>query len=236
MYHYVESGLDDVFLVNGYQHHKTPYGKGVSIQNTEGLHKAIGRGLVSLPRPLNGAELRFLRLEMETTQRDLAALVGTSEQTLRLWEKHQNKPLPGSADRLVRAIYSEYIGGDGTIRRMLDRLAELDQVKVSRMSFQQPSKGWKLQDDASLGIVCELISPGGIPAARRVAAPPLAPASRWPAAMTILLLAAAPEPPPAAQPCPPVRPPGRGATRAPVATGVATGARHPELGGAYVPL
>jgi putative transcriptional regulator len=35
-------------------------------------------------RPLNRAELRFLRLEMETTQRDLAALVGTSEQTLRL--------------------------------------------------------------------------------------------------------------------------------------------------------
>ena len=39
----------------------------------------------------------------------------------------------------MRAIYSEYIGGDGTIRRMLDRLAELDQVKVSRMSFQQTS-------------------------------------------------------------------------------------------------
>jgi DNA-binding transcriptional regulator YiaG len=145
MYHYTESGLDNVFLANGYEFHKTAYGKGVSIQDTAGLHKAIGRGLVSLPRPLSGAELRFLRLEMETTQRDLAALVGTSEQSLRLWEKHRNKPLPGSADRLLRAIYSEYIGGDGSIRRMLDRLAELDQVNVGQMNFQQTSKGWKLQ-------------------------------------------------------------------------------------------
>ena len=143
MYHYLESGLDDVFLVNGYHFHKTPYGKGVSIENAEGLHKAIGRGLISLPRSLNGAELRFLRLEMEITQRDLATLVGITEQSLRLWEKYRGKPLPGSADRLVRAIYSEYVGGDGTVRRMLDRLAQLDQVKVERMSFEQTSRGWK---------------------------------------------------------------------------------------------
>jgi hypothetical protein len=94
---------------------------------------------------------------MEITQRDLAALVGAMEQTLRLWEKHRGKPLPGSPDRLVRAIYSEYIGGDGTVRRMLDRLAELDQVKVGRMSFQQTNRGWK-QTTPSLD-TCQLISP-----------------------------------------------------------------------------
>ena len=31
---------------------------------------------------LNGAELRFLRLEMEITQRNLAALVGTTRKAL----------------------------------------------------------------------------------------------------------------------------------------------------------
>src|SRR5438132_893333 len=66
MYQYKESGLGNVYLVNGYRHHDTPYGKGISIDNTEGLHKAIGRWLISLPKPLNGAELRFFRLEMET--------------------------------------------------------------------------------------------------------------------------------------------------------------------------
>jgi putative transcriptional regulator len=151
MYQYKESGLDDVFLVNGYTTHKTPYGKGVAIQNTEGLHKAIGRALVALPRPLNGAELRFLRLEIETTQRDLAALLGTKEQNVSLWERQRKKPVPGSPDRLLRAIYSEYIGGDGTVRRLLDRLAALDQVKVGRLSFQQTNHGWKQRERLSAG-------------------------------------------------------------------------------------
>jgi len=72
LYHYTESGLDNIYLEGGVSFHKTVYGKGVSIADTEGLHKAIGRWLIQLPKPLNGAELRFLRLEMETTQKDLA--------------------------------------------------------------------------------------------------------------------------------------------------------------------
>src|ERR1700730_8979774 len=110
MYHYIESGLDNIFLENGFRVHKTPYGEGVSIENTEGLHKAIGRWLVALPKPLNGAELRFLRLEMEAPHRGLAAILGTKEQTLRLWERSRKKAMPGSADRLLRALYSEYVG------------------------------------------------------------------------------------------------------------------------------
>jgi putative transcriptional regulator len=143
MHHYTESGLDNVFLVDGYRSHKTPYGKGVSIHDTEGLHRAIGRWLVDAPKPLIGAELRFLRLEMDTTQRALAEIIGTSEQNLRLWERGRNKALPGPADRLVRAVYSEYIGSDGTVRRMLDRLAKLNQVEVGRTNFQQTTKGWR---------------------------------------------------------------------------------------------
>jgi DNA-binding transcriptional regulator YiaG len=149
MHHYTESGLDNVFLENGYRVHKTPYGEGVSIQDTAGLNKAIGKWLISLPKPIIGAELRFLRLEMDITQRSLAGVIGTSEQTLRLWEKQRNKALPntngdpGSADRLLRAVYSEYIGGDGTVRRMLDRLAELDQVQGVRVHFHETNKGWK---------------------------------------------------------------------------------------------
>ena len=143
-YQYTESGLDNVFLENGYTVHKTPYGRGVSIENTEGLHKAIGRWLVSLPKPLNGAELRFLRLEIEQTQRDLAAIIGAKEQTLRLWEKHRSKAIPGPADRLLRALYSDYIGGDGHVRRMLERLAELDQVEQAKACFHhEPDHRWR---------------------------------------------------------------------------------------------
>ena len=73
-HHYKESGLDNVYLENGYKAIETPYGTGMAVQNADGLHKAIGLWLVAQPIPLNGAELRFLRIEMELTQRDLAGI------------------------------------------------------------------------------------------------------------------------------------------------------------------
>jgi DNA-binding transcriptional regulator YiaG len=145
MHQYKESGLDNVYLENGYHIHKTPYGKGVAIEDSDGLHKAIGRWLVALPKLLNGAELRFLRIEMDTTQRHLAEIIGATEQTFRLWEKHRNKSIPGPADRLVRTLYSEYLGGDGSVRRSLERLATLDQLEKAEACFQKPAadRKWK---------------------------------------------------------------------------------------------
>src|SRR4029079_7685390 len=114
-----------------------------SIENTEGLHKAIGKWLIGLPKPLNGAELRFLRLEMDTTQRNLASIIGATEQTFRLWEKHRDKAIPGPADRLIRALYSEFVGDDGHVRRHLERLAELDQLEHAEACFTKSNKRWK---------------------------------------------------------------------------------------------
>lgn len=141
-HHYTESGLDNVWLLDGYTVHKTPYGKGVSIQNTEGLHKAIGKWLIAQPRPLNGAELRFIRIEMELTQRALAGIIGTEEQTLRLWEKKRDRPMPATAERLLRALYSESVGNNVHIKRMLEKLADLDRVEGGKACFTKKN-GWK---------------------------------------------------------------------------------------------
>jgi putative transcriptional regulator len=143
-YHYIDSGLDNIYLENGYTVHQTPYGEGVSIQDLDGLQTAIANWLVSLPKPLIGAELRFLRLEMERTQRDLANVLGESEQTVRRWEKDRNKPLRGSADRLLRVFYSEYAHGDGTIRKIVDYLAKLNQIEQVMGCFEDTETGWKV--------------------------------------------------------------------------------------------
>jgi putative transcriptional regulator len=144
-YHYTESGLDNVYLENGYTIHKTLYGDGVSIEHTDGLHRAIGRWLVDLPKPLNGAELRFLRLELELTQHRLADLVGSTEQNVRRWEKARTKPINGSADLLLRKLYQECIGGDGTLRAMVDRLADLDQIKAPTVCLRETETGWLVE-------------------------------------------------------------------------------------------
>jgi DNA-binding transcriptional regulator YiaG len=144
-YHYTESGLDNVWLENGYTKHETAYGVGVSIQDTEGLHRAIGQWIVSLPKPLNGAELRFLRLEMDTTQKNLAGILGADEQAVRRWEKARTKAMNGSADLLLRALYSEYVNKSSRIRRMIDRLAELDQIDAPTGRFCETDHGWQQQ-------------------------------------------------------------------------------------------
>ena len=69
----------------------------MAIRDTEGLHKAIGLWLVDRPIPLNGAELRFLQIEMELSQRDLAGILGVKEQRLRIWKKGRGNPIPGPA-------------------------------------------------------------------------------------------------------------------------------------------
>lgn len=45
-YHYVTSGLSNVWLKNGFSVKETEYGRSVSIHDIEGLHKAIGLYIV----------------------------------------------------------------------------------------------------------------------------------------------------------------------------------------------
>lgn len=143
-YHYTDSGLDNVYLENGYTIHQTPYGEGVSIENTKGLHQAIGEWLVSLPKPLNGAECRFLRLELGMTQRDLAGLLGLEEQAVRRWEKNRDGHFNGAADRLLRVLYVSYRDNDSEIRKLVERLNQLDQIEHADARFADPGDGWRL--------------------------------------------------------------------------------------------
>lgn len=146
-YHYTESGLDNIWLENGFEVIETPYGKAVSIKDTKGLHKVISQWLIAAQKPLNGAELRFIRLELDHTQKGLADLIGSTEQNIRRWEKTRTKAIPGPADRLVRALLNEYINGDGSLRALVDRLAELNEICQPQAHLRLTRK-WKLEAEA----------------------------------------------------------------------------------------
>jgi len=92
-YHYTESGLDSVYLVNGYEIVETPEGRSVVIQNIDGLHQA-GRIFATEKKRLNGKEVRFLRTEMLLSQSSLARLLQLDEQTVARWEKGRTN-IPG---------------------------------------------------------------------------------------------------------------------------------------------
>jgi DNA-binding transcriptional regulator YiaG len=127
-YHYTESGLDHVWLENGYkiETHKN-YGELVSINNARGLHEAIGRWLVAQPRTLTGAEFRFLRTELDMSQRTLAEILGAKEQSLAKWEKGRDRPVANkSAERLLRLAYINYLDGKPEFSSVIDRITLLD--------------------------------------------------------------------------------------------------------------
>jgi DNA-binding transcriptional regulator YiaG len=127
-YHYTESGLDNVWLENGFkiETHKN-YGDLISITNPRGLHEFIGRWLVAQPRTLTGAEFRFLRTELDMSQRTLADLVGTNEQSIAKWEKARAKDVANkAAERLLRLAYINYLDGKPEFSVIIDRITQLD--------------------------------------------------------------------------------------------------------------
>jgi DNA-binding transcriptional regulator YiaG len=81
-------------VMSGYELEDTPYGKGISIKNADGLHQAIGMSLVRNKKLLSGKEVRFLRHRMDLTQSELGKLFGTSTQQVARYEKEECE-MPG---------------------------------------------------------------------------------------------------------------------------------------------
>lgn len=145
MYHYIDSGLPNVWLVNGYRTIKSPYGKATSIDDVEGLHRSIGRRLAMEKPRLSGREFRFLRKELGLSQAALAQWFGNTEQAVAKWEKGVRPP--AWADRVLRQVYLEQAGGSQRFTDLLQRLVEANEHPASeRLVFaDKPRKGWVAQ-------------------------------------------------------------------------------------------
>lgn len=144
MYQYRGCGLENVWLINGYEVVKSPYGEGVTIHNLAELHDAIGKMIVTSPVPLDGAEARFLRQEMEFSQAMLAQLVGRDEQTIARWEKGQSKKVDPASERLIRLLYCESKWGTSKVKPLVEILKKLEAIRPSdrKIIAQENSDNW----------------------------------------------------------------------------------------------
>jgi putative transcriptional regulator len=144
MYHYTLCGLPYVYLNNGYTLEKTPYGEGVSIQDLKGLHKAIGLTITESPSPLSPKEIRFVRKEMDLSQKTLADLLAVKSITVRKWESGDNT-INGAADRLLRALYQEATHENSSLKLLINRLAHLDSKihNIEKLQFTETESGWQ---------------------------------------------------------------------------------------------
>jgi putative transcriptional regulator len=150
MYHYQECGLDNVWLVNGFQVRPTSYGEAISVEDVEGLYNSIARSLVEKAGSLGGKEIRFLRKHLGHSQRVLGAVLGYDEQTVSRWERAISD-VPPSADRLLRAYYREVKDGSAKLQELVNRMNTLDdemaerQLRLKRATETEGhEKEWKL--------------------------------------------------------------------------------------------
>ena len=143
LYHYAGCGLSKVWLRNGYTVKETPYGKGVAIDNLDGLHKVIARAIVDKKAPLTGEEVRFLRVELDISQRRLGGWLGKTDQTVALWERGI-QAVPQGVDYLIRHIYRQHFNARSVYVEEVERLRELDRQEYENgYLFQETGTGWQ---------------------------------------------------------------------------------------------
>ena len=143
MYHYTQCGLEGIYLKNGYTRTDSPSGEGIAIHDLDGLHRAIARGLINKESPLTPAEFRFLRIEMDLSQRALGKFMDKSDQIIAKWEK-ATQPIPVLADKAIRDLYADAMN-ENPVSGLLQKLAELDrETHETTIALEETETGWEV--------------------------------------------------------------------------------------------
>ena len=136
-YHFVESGLPNVYLVGvKYRVCKVCGAQSADIPAIKNLMMALGRIIVESKAPLTGAEIRFLRKRLGKKSSEFARIIGVTSEQVSRWE-HGHNPPERSADKLIRVFYC-HLAGDKELRTEVDGKIE---KWLSAWSFGEPLTG-----------------------------------------------------------------------------------------------
>ncbi len=140
MHHYTESGLDNIWLSNGYQ-----IDDSISVDQPNNLHYTIASHMISLRSKLSPKEFKYLRNDIQATQATFAAVLGISESTIRNWE-HGRSEISPIADRMIRMIYRSCAGDDPDVVNLVNDLT-VQSGNSSKLIFKYTSR-WELDKNA----------------------------------------------------------------------------------------
>jgi putative zinc finger/helix-turn-helix YgiT family protein len=149
-YHFVESGLPNVYLVGiKYRVCDTCKMQSADIPAVKQLMEVIARAVVVNDAPLTGLEIRFLRKRLGKKSSDFARLIGVSSEQVSRWENGHNPP-EKSADRLIRVFYS-MLSGDRKLRHKIDEDIECwlgtltGEGQISEIRAKLRNNEWKTE-------------------------------------------------------------------------------------------
>lgn len=124
MYHFTECGLDNVWLVNGFEFHETAYGPAVSVPHADEILDAIAGRVVRKRGRLSGKEFRFLRVELGLSPSAMASVLGVAEQDLLGWEfEHE---VPETSEAILRSCYLVCAAGDESLKFAFEGLMAIE--------------------------------------------------------------------------------------------------------------
>lgn len=147
-YHYTECGLDNIYLVNGFEITGTDDDAEIFIHDVNGLLKSIGILLIKKPGLLSGKEIKFIRTYLDFSQKCLGDLLGYDYQSILRWEK-DNGCIPAAADRLLKAIFYDFLHPEENqkIYDLISQLASLDaqinECNYQKIQFEEKSNEWQ---------------------------------------------------------------------------------------------
>ena len=140
-----------MWLANGYEIKKTPYGEGVVFHNVDGLTRSICIALTRKASLLTGAEFRYIRSAgMLLSQPALGKLMGIDGQSVARWEK--TSKVPRWADKLVRLLYTAHAEGNEPIAKAVERIKTVERLVKQRIVVKESRGRWRpsLQDEVAI--------------------------------------------------------------------------------------
>lgn len=141
LHRFDDAGLRNVWLANGYTVVDTPYGKGLSYHDIDGLTRTICGVFARKRGRLTGVEFRYLRLHLRLSQKSLANLLGNTEQSVANWEKRGRVPL--WADKHLRLLWLAANDGRQAVKGVVAGLNEVERLVNERVVVEESRGTWR---------------------------------------------------------------------------------------------
>lgn len=146
---YTRCGLENVYLINGFETEELEGEVYTSVQNVDGLHQMIALRLTVLRRPLSGDEIRFVRKYLGFTQEQLAKLFRVTRKRVNEYER--GAQLPRSSQivlqlKAVRRLLDEIKSEAAADVKLIHRLKpNLDAIDSWLLEIKDELEDWILQ-------------------------------------------------------------------------------------------
>lgn len=151
MHPFVDGGLQNVWLSNGYRIKQTRNGRSIVVHNPQGLRRTICSALCVKSVPLSGAEFQYLCKELQLPPGTLCKRLGVTESQLSQWES--SAQVPRHADTFIRILFAVHLDRPERVMRLGAEVAAREQNVYFVLNHSD--KGWVLRETLNQPVTSE---------------------------------------------------------------------------------